>query len=148
MTCINAMDLILKQIDLQFATTTKRWRIFITIVREHWKLNMERSSDIIVFILSDLGRTFDPEKPYVYLVAYVYSWKSLKGRHSFVCLFIAAQAIFSYLAAVTITGGRTANLDQCLALMAFSSEGSFTCHTYCDMGPKFIRSHPKDRHPR
>jgi hypothetical protein len=29
-----------------------------------------------------------------------------------------------------------------------SREGSLSCHTYCDTGPQFIRSHPKDRHPR
>jgi hypothetical protein len=29
--------------------------------------------------------------------------------------------------------------------MAFSSESSFTCHTCCDTGPRFIRSHPKDQ---
>ena len=29
--------------------------------------------------------------------------------------------------------------------MAFSSEGSFSCHIYCDTRPRFIRSHPKDR---
>jgi hypothetical protein len=51
------------------------------------------------------------------------------------------------MAAVTITGDRTANLDLCLALMAFSREGSFTCHTYCDTGPRFIQSLPKDQHP-
>jgi hypothetical protein len=66
----------------------------------------------------------------------------------FVCLFIAAWAIFSYPVAVTITGDGAANLDLCLALMAFSSEGSFSCHTYCDTGPRFIRSHLKDRHSR
>jgi hypothetical protein len=34
------------------------------------------------------------------------------------------------MAAVTITGNnRAANLDLCLTLTAFSSEGSFTCHT-------------------
>jgi hypothetical protein len=43
---------------------------------------------------------------------------------------------------------RAANLDLCLALTAFSSEGSFSCNTYCDTGPRFIRSHPKDRHQR
>jgi hypothetical protein len=32
----------------------------------------------------------------------------------------------------------------CLTLTAFSSEGSFTCHTYCDTGPPFLRSYPKD----
>jgi hypothetical protein len=35
-----------------------------------------------------------------------------------------------------------------LALTAFNSEGSFTWHTYYYTGPRFIRSHPKDRHPR
>jgi hypothetical protein len=25
-------------------------------------------------------------------------------------------------------------------------EGSLSCHTYCDTGPRFIRSHPKDRY--
>jgi hypothetical protein len=39
----------------------------------------------------------------------------------FILLFIAARAIFTYLAAVTITGDRAANLDLCLAPMAFSS---------------------------
>jgi hypothetical protein len=29
-----------------------------------------------------------------------------------------------------------------------SREGSLSCHTYCDTGPRFIWSHPKDRHPR
>jgi hypothetical protein len=29
-----------------------------------------------------------------------------------------------------------------------SREGSLSCHTYCDTGPRFIRSYPKDRHPR
>jgi hypothetical protein len=57
----------------------------------------------------------------------------------FVCvcvfLFCVARAIFSYLATVTITSDRAANLDLCLALTAFSSEGSFTYHTYCNTGP-------------
>jgi hypothetical protein len=55
----------------------------------------------------------------------------------FVCLFTAARAFFlSYLAAVTITGDRAANLDRYLALLAISSEDSFTCHICCDMGPR------------
>jgi hypothetical protein len=29
--------------------------------------------------------------------------------------------------------------------MAYSSDGSFTCHTYYDTVPRFIWSHPKDR---
>jgi hypothetical protein len=48
--------------------------------------------------------------------------------------------------AVAINGDRAANLDLCLALTAFSSEGSFngTCHTYCNMGHPFLRSYLKD----
>jgi hypothetical protein len=54
------------------------------------------------------------------------------------------EQFFSYLATVTSTSDRAANLDLCLALTAFSSEGSFTCYTYCDTGPPFLRSYPKD----
>jgi hypothetical protein len=65
----------------------------------------------------------------------------------FVC-FESHEQFFSYLATVTITGDRAAYyLDLCLALiclMAFTSEGSFMCHTYCDTGPLFLRSYPKD----
>jgi hypothetical protein len=45
-----------------------------------------------------------------------------------ICLFvllIAARAIFSYLAAVTITGDRAANLGLCSALRAFEQGGVF-----------------------
>jgi hypothetical protein len=45
---------------------------------------------------------------------------------SLVCLQPHEQ-FFSYPSAVTITGDRAANLDPCLALMTFSSEGSFSC---------------------
>jgi hypothetical protein len=61
----------------------------------------------------------------------------------FIC-FESHEQFFSYLATVTIAGDRAANLDLCLALTAFSSESSFTCHTYCDTGPPFLRSYPKD----
>jgi hypothetical protein len=53
----------------------------------------------------------------------------------FVCIWPLEQ-FFSYLAAVTIIGDRAANL----ALMDTSSEGSFTCHTYYDTGPLYLRS--------
>jgi hypothetical protein len=46
----------------------------------------------------------------------------------FVCFVYPPKQVFSYLAAVTITGDRAANLDLYVALMAFSSEGSFMCH--------------------
>jgi hypothetical protein len=63
----------------------------------------------------------------------------------FVCCFESHEQFFSYLATVTITGDKAANLDLhvCLAITAFSSEGSFKCHTYCDTGPPFLRSYPK-----
>jgi hypothetical protein len=53
------------------------------------------------------------------------------------CLFVSFESheqFLSYMATVTIAGDRAANLDLhvCLAPTAFSSEGSFTCHTYCD----------------
>jgi hypothetical protein len=43
--------------------------------------------------------------------------------------FLFLNRFFSYPAAVTatVTGDRAANLDLCLALMAFSSEGPFPC---------------------
>jgi hypothetical protein len=65
----------------------------------------------------------------------------------FFCLFVwfeSHEQFFSYLATVTIVGDRAANLDLCLALTALSSEGSFTSHTYCDTGPPFLKSYPKD----
>jgi hypothetical protein len=61
----------------------------------------------------------------------------------FIC-FESHEQFFSYLATVTIAGDRAANIDPCLALTDFSSEGSFTGHTYCDTGPPFLRSYPKD----
>jgi hypothetical protein len=61
----------------------------------------------------------------------------------FVCFELQEQ-FFSYLRTVTITGDGAANLVLCLALTAFSSEGSFACHTYCDMELLFLRSYPKD----
>jgi hypothetical protein len=55
------------------------------------------------------------------------------------CLFYFEphEQFFSYLAAVTVTGERAANLDLCLTLTTFSSVGSFTCHTYCNTGIPF-----------
>jgi hypothetical protein len=59
-------------------------------------------------------------------------------------LFICLEQFFSYLAAVIINGDRAANLDLCLTITTFSSEGSYTCHTCCDTGPTVLRSYPKD----
>jgi hypothetical protein len=53
--------------------------------------------------------------------------RHLERLYLFVYLFYFEphEQFFSYLATVTITGDRAANLDLCLALTAFSSEGSF-----------------------
>jgi hypothetical protein len=56
----------------------------------------------------------------------------------FVC-FESHEHFFSYLTTVTITGDRDTDLDLCLALVAFSSEGSFTCHTYCETGRPYFK---------
>jgi hypothetical protein len=72
-----------------------------------------------------------------------------KKRRLFVCLFV-----YSRLSNFQLSSGchhyrwQGCKLDLCLALVDFSNEGSFSCHTYCDIGPQFIRSHQKDRHPR
>jgi hypothetical protein len=58
--------------------------------------------------------------------------------------FESHEQFFNYQATVTITCDRASNLNLRLALAALSSEGSFTCHTYCDTGPLFVRSHPND----
>jgi hypothetical protein len=50
--------------------------------------------------------------------------------------------------AVTFTDDKPPNLDLCLEIMAFSSEGSYTCQTVCDTVPRFMQSHSKDRHLR
>jgi hypothetical protein len=48
---------------------------------------------------------------------------------------------------VTITVEGLQNLGLCSALRAFfeQGEGSLSCHTCCDTGLRFFRSHPKDR---
>ena len=73
----------------------------------------------------------------------VYEDKNFKCIRLFIC-FESNEQFFHYLATVTITGDGAANLDLCLALTAFNSEDSFTCHTYCDTLPPFLRSYPKD----
>jgi hypothetical protein len=55
----------------------------------------------------------------------------------FVC-FELHEKFFSYLAAVTIAGDKAANLDLCLALTAFSSEGSFMCHIFRNTSLPFL----------
>jgi hypothetical protein len=58
----------------------------------------------------------------------------------FVCLFILSRT--SNFSAIWRLS-RLPATGLWLALTAFSSESSFTCHTYCDMGPPFLRSYPE-----
>jgi hypothetical protein len=56
----------------------------------------------------------------------------------FVCLLVVSR--MSIFSAAWRMSPLPANLDKCLALEAFSSEASFTCHTYCDTGPPFYKA--------
>jgi hypothetical protein len=67
--------------------------------------------------------------------------RGLKPVCGDVCLFICFESHEQFF---SITGDRAANLDLCLALTAFRSDGSFTFHTYCDTGLLFFMSYPKD----
>jgi hypothetical protein len=59
--------------------------------------------------------------------------------------FTSRSRIFHLYGDVTNAGEWLQNLGLCLALRAFE-QGSSSCHTCCDTGPQFFRSHPKD-HP-
>jgi hypothetical protein len=72
-----------------------------------------------------------------------FSLPPMEINHHHIC-FESQKQFFTYLATVTITGDRAANVDLSLALTAFGSEGSFTCHTYSDMGLPFLCSYLKD----
>jgi hypothetical protein len=63
------------------------------------------------------------------------------------CLIVYnSMSNFSAIWRLLLVMWQAANLDLCLALMDFSSEGSFTCHTCFDTGPQFMRSNLKERH--
>jgi hypothetical protein len=65
--------------------------------------------------------------------------KEIGSIFGYICL-LPPQQFFSYPVAIAISGDSAANLNLCLAIMAVSSEGSFTCLICCD----FIRCHSKD----
>jgi hypothetical protein len=66
------------------------------------------------------------------------------GKSPYLRFSRAYYRMYRYLAVITFTGDRAANLDLCLALTASISEGSFTCLTDGDMGPPFKTSYLKD----
>jgi hypothetical protein len=62
--------------------------------------------------------------------------------------FYSRQSNFSATWGCHHTGDRVANLDLCLTHSWFLElKVLFSCHTYCDTGPRFIRSRPRDLHP-
>jgi hypothetical protein len=90
-------------------------------------------------IVEDLGKYFNLSH-FTSSIHYKISrrWKGQSGNWLclfvclYVCLFITARSIFRLYGVCYITGDRAANLDLCLALMGFSSKGSFTRYTCCD----------------
>jgi hypothetical protein len=62
----------------------------------------------------------------------------------FIYGFTSRSRIFHLYGDVTIAGEGLQNLGLCSGPL--SREGSLSCHTSCDTGPRFFRSHPKD-HP-
>jgi hypothetical protein len=60
--------------------------------------------------------------------------------------FTSRSRLFHLYGDVTIAGEGLLNLGLCSALRVLSREGCLSCHTYCDIGPWFFRSRPKD-HP-
>jgi hypothetical protein len=60
-----------------------------------------------------------------------------------ICCFTSPSRIFNLYGEVTIVGERLQNVGPCLG--SLSREGSLSYHTCCDTGPRFFRSHPKDR---
>jgi hypothetical protein len=62
----------------------------------------------------------------------------------FVWCFTSRSIIFHLYGDVTIADEGLQNLVPCSALRAFEQGGSLSCHTCCDTGPRFFRSHPKD----
>jgi hypothetical protein len=78
-----------------------------------------------------LNPTFGSSK-IIYLTTRLIDW--------FFTVLRPAQEFFTYME-VTITGHELQNLGLCSALRAFEQGGI----SYCDTGPQFFRSHPKDR---
>jgi hypothetical protein len=70
------------------------------------------------------------------------------GQTRFVCLFPVlrpAQESFTYMetSPKKIKGCKISVYDRRSGPL--SREGSLSCHTCCNMEPRFLRSHPKDR---
>jgi hypothetical protein len=74
--------------------------------------------------------------------------QTLRHCWNYVCLFVCLFAYSRTSNFLAIWRMSLPGTGLHLDLMAFSSEGYLTCHTYCNTGPRFIRSHLKDQYPR
>jgi hypothetical protein len=61
------------------------------------------------------------------------------------CGFTSRSRIYHLFGDVTIASEVLQNLGLCTAHRALEQGGSLSCHTCCNTGPQFFRSHPKDR---
>ena len=79
-----------------------------------------------------------------------WNWPAGSGEDVclFVCLFIAAWAIFQLSGGCHHYRWQGCKLRPMLGAQGlWARRESLSCHTYCDTGPRFIWSHLKDRHP-
>jgi hypothetical protein len=66
---------------------------------------------------------------------------------TFVCLFTCARAIFQLFGGCHHYRWQGCKFRSMLSTHGFLAvRVSYTCYTYCNMGPQFIQSCPKDRH--
>ena len=75
------------------------------------------------------------------MVTSPYEWKILKRDEKHQT--INQSSIFHSYGDVTIAGEGLQILTYTRHSRPLSSEGSFTCHTYCDTGHPFLRSSPR-----
>jgi hypothetical protein len=58
--------------------------------------------------------------------------------------FTSCQRIFHFYGDATIAGEGLEHWNVCSSSGHLSREGSLWCHTCCDTGPQFFRSHSKN----
>jgi hypothetical protein len=73
---------------------------------------------------------------FVYVIL-LFDWLIVYG-------FTSRSRIFHLYGNVTTAGEGLQNLGLSRRSGPLSRERSLSCHTYCDTGPRFFRSHPKD----
>jgi hypothetical protein len=103
-------------------------RIFLS----YWSRNEETFNFKVQY--TNLRRTITQQGPHYLL---------------FVCLFTAAREIFQLSGGCHHSRWQGCKFRPILSIYSFYQLGILNyVRTYCDTGPQFIRSHPKDRYPR